>query len=71
MVRSSAILDGTADIAIYVDGNLVYEKKQMTKLEEPDSFSVDVSGARTLQITVQTSSEHSGVWVYLEEDQLV
>jgi hypothetical protein len=71
MVRSSAILDGTADIAIYVDGNLVYEKKQMTKLEESDSFSVDVSGARTLQITVQTSSEHSGVWVYLEADQLV
>lgn len=45
MVRSSAILDGTADIAIYVDGNLVYEKKQMTKLEESDSFSAGVSGS--------------------------
>lgn len=71
MLRSSVGMDCAADIAIYADGNLVYEKNQMTKLDEPDHFSVDVSGARTLQITVQTSSEHSGVWVHLEADQLV
>ena len=71
MIRSSAGMDRAADIAIYADGNLVYEKNQMSKLEEPDHFSVDVSGAQTLQITVQTSSEYSGVWVCLEADQLV
>ena len=71
MIRSSAGMYCAADIAIYADGNLVYEKNQMSKLEEPDHFSVDVSGAQTLQITVQTSSEYSGVWVCLEADQLV
>ena len=71
MIRSSAGMDRAADIAIYADGNLVYEKNQMSKLEEPDHFSVDVSGAQTLQITVQTSSEYGGVWVCLEADQLV
>lgn len=69
-IKSSAYMSAAADIAVYVDEKLVYERKQLTKLDEPEAFSVDVSGARTLQITVQTTSGNDSVWVYLEENQL-
>ena len=68
MMRSGASADCAADITIYVDGNLVYEKNKMTKWKETDNFSVDVLGTYTLQSVVQISSEYSGVWVYLEVD---
>lgn len=51
--------NGSATIKIYVDNNLVYESKAITRTTEAFDFSVDVTGGNQLKIEVLNNQDYA------------
>ena len=52
-------MDGDAiEFLVYTDGNLIYSSGLITRRDDPISFEVDITGARTVTIKSRSDDYH-------------
>lgn len=67
---SDTLVDVPVKITFYADGTPVYEIEAFEKSGGPVPFTVDVTGASTLEIRAEARTDGAASWVYLTDEQL-
>lgn len=62
--------DSSMSVKIYADDELVFEQEKITRMSQPVSFAVDVTGVKNLKIVTEDTAETYEGTVYLAGDAL-